>query len=134
LTAFDLVTSVPTSQGVEETRPEEWPPDGIRRSVLLESAAIGVGYPEIAPVPLLENPAARGAFAAALMLFGSLAIPLAAHAQDEGPPAPADTAAVDPSSEILTNNIAGEFTPSQGFSLVRTSKGSLNISGYALFR
>ena len=73
--------------------------------------------------------------AALLMVFAFAALPLrSALAQDEGPPAPVDTTAVDPTSEILTNNIAGEFTPSQGFSIIRTSKGSLNISGYALFR
>lgn len=60
--------------------------------------------------------------------------PRAAVAQDEGPPPPADTTAVDSTSEILINNIAGEFTPSQGFALIKTTKGSLNISGYALFR
>ena len=70
-----------------------------------------------------------------LVLGGAALPPRSAIAQDEGPPPPADTtASVDPHSEILTNNIAGEFTPSQGFALIRTTKGSLNVSGYALFR
>jgi hypothetical protein len=60
--------------------------------------------------------------------------PRPARAQDEGPPPPADTTTVDPNSQILINNIAGEFTPSQGFAIIKTAKGSLNISGYALFR
>lgn len=32
------------------------------------------------------------------------------------------------------NTIAGEFTPGAGFDLVKTKMGSLNISGYGLFR
>ena len=32
------------------------------------------------------------------------------------------------------NTIAGEFTPGTGFDLIRTKMGSLNISGYGLFR
>jgi hypothetical protein len=38
------------------------------------------------------------------------------------------------SSMKFPNTTAGEFTPGAGFDLIRTKKGSLNISGYALFR
>jgi hypothetical protein len=56
--------------------------------------------------------------------------PLAAQ-EDPGRSA-ADTATAKDS--IYKNTIAGEFTPARGFDLVRTSRTSLNISMYGLFR
>ncbi len=52
-----------------------------------------------------------------------------AVAQEADPvPVPPDTALKFP------NTIAGEFTPSYGFDIIRTKRGSLNISFYGLFR
>ncbi len=36
--------------------------------------------------------------------------------------------------EKYSNQIAGEFTPGRGFDIIKTDKGSLNISGYGLAR
>jgi hypothetical protein len=48
-------------------------------------------------------------------------------------PASEDTLAVTV-EETYSNSIAGEFTPAKGFDLVKTSRGSLNISVYGMFR
>lgn len=69
--------------------------------------------------------------ALALTLIASAMPPLAprAVAQDADPrPQRPDTALRFP------NTTAGEFTPAAGFTLVQTARGSLNISGYGLFR
>jgi hypothetical protein len=51
-----------------------------------------------------------------------------ANAQDADPvPAKRDTAA-------YTNMMAGEFTPATGFDIIRTPRGSLNVSMYGVFR
>ena len=67
----------------------------------------------------------------AVLLAG---IPLAARAQDDaGPPPLPDTtkaAAVD----RFANLYQGQFTPGQGFDIIRTEKGTLNVSFYGLFR
>jgi hypothetical protein len=60
-----------------------------------------------------------------------------AHAQDEAPVTSPDTSAADialAKSLTYPNSIAGEFNPGKGFDLVKTEKGSLNISGYGVFR
>jgi hypothetical protein len=54
-----------------------------------------------------------------------------ARAQDEA--GPQDPARVVP-ADAYDNTIAGEFTPARGFDLIKTRKGSLNISVYGLFR
>jgi len=38
------------------------------------------------------------------------------------------------SAKRFPNTIAGEFTPAQGFDIIKTERGSLNISAYGLFR
>jgi hypothetical protein len=68
--------------------------------------------------------------------------PFVARAQDEAPiaAAPDTTAAarkvtqfpVPP--ESYRNEIAGEMTPGQGFDIIRTDRGSLNVSVYGIFR
>jgi hypothetical protein len=79
----------------------------------------------------------------ALLVLGMLVIaPVVARAQDEAPiqAAPDTTASarsltqspVPP--ESYRNEIAGEMTPGGGFDIIRTPKGSLNISVYGLFR
>jgi hypothetical protein len=72
----------------------------------------------------------RAAIAFALLL----ALPAVARAQDEADPTP--PAAKGPPADLppAPNGIAGELTPSKGFDLVKTEWGSLNISGYGLFR
>ncbi|HXV13455.1 MAG TPA: hypothetical protein VEC56_04555, partial [Candidatus Krumholzibacteria bacterium] len=52
-------------------------------------------------------------------------------AQDEA--AIPDTTAAAP-EDIHPNTIAGEFSPAKGFDIIKTKRGSLNISAYGLFR
>src|SRR5206468_1705070 len=52
----------------------------------------------------------------------------AARAQEADPrPAKRDTVG-------FPNTIAGEFTPGSGYDIIKTARGSLNISVYGLFR
>ena len=70
---------------------------------------------------------------AVVLLFALLLVVVpVAEGQEIGTTEP-DTAAVS-LDETLTNNIAGEFTPSRGFDVIKTDHGSLNISMYGLFR
>ena len=73
-----------------------------------------------------------------LLAIATLLTPLAARAQDEAPvSAPPETTAVEAKlalSKSYPNNIGGEFNPGKGFDLVKTDRGSLNISGYGLIR
>jgi predicted TIM-barrel fold metal-dependent hydrolase len=58
-----------------------------------------------------------------------------AAAQDEASlVSPADTTATATYETTYPNNIAGEFTPSKGFSIFDANGASLNISAYGLFR
>jgi hypothetical protein len=78
--------------------------------------------------------AARTVLLATLtLILGLAALPLVARAQDEAPVVQQDTTLTAP-SERFPNNIAGEFTPSKGFDIIKTQRGSLNISAYGLFR
>lgn len=80
--------------------------------------------------------AARAARAAAgILLFASVGmVSRAASAQDEASiPAVEDTIETQKQARYL-NNIAGEFTPAKGYDVINTSRGSLNISAYGLFR
>jgi hypothetical protein len=64
----------------------------------------------------------------------AVALPVAAWAQDT---ADVDVGDQTPGQADLSpakNAIAGEFTPSKGFDLVRTKWGSLNVSMYGLIR
>jgi hypothetical protein len=77
--------------------------------------------------------AAPGGWAGVVLATWSLAmLPVPGHAQDEAGRVAADTLGVADSA--YANDIAGEFTPSEGFDIVRTKKASLNISFYGLFR
>ena len=69
---------------------------------------------------------------ALLAMSGILAIARTAAAQEDPGRSPSDT--VTPADSSYPNDIAGEFTPSKGFDLVHTKRGSLNISMYGLFR
>ena len=69
--------------------------------------------------------------AAAIVVLSMLSIasPRAAGSQEADPqPATRDTA------QAFPNDIAGELTPARGFDIIRTKRGSLNISMYGLFR
>jgi hypothetical protein len=67
------------------------------------------------------------------MTLGMLLVaPLRAGAQDEAGP-PADTTGMVP-VDTYANMTGGEFTPAQGYDILRTERGSLNISVYGLFR
>jgi hypothetical protein len=60
-------------------------------------------------------------------------LPRSVHAQDDaGPPPVPDTTAAAP--DRFANLYQGQFTPGQGFDIIRTEKGTLNISLYGLFR
>jgi hypothetical protein len=75
----------------------------------------------------------RAAIAALICAIGA---PLAAtsYAQDDaGPPPVADTTLVA-KANVYDNLYQGQFTPGQGFDIIRTAKGTLNISVYGLFR
>jgi len=61
-----------------------------------------------------------------------LAAPIALAAQEDAGRDPADTAFVNDS--VYATSIAGEFRPAKGFDIIRTSRASLNISFYGLFR
>lgn len=68
----------------------------------------------------------------AAFMFIVLAFAIEARAQDEGPaPDYPDTTEVEDTYE---NGIAGEFTPAKGFDIIKTKRGSVNISVYGLFR
>src|SRR5437868_3465609 len=66
----------------------------------------------------------------AFLFFGALlfAPPLARAQEAEPLPDKRDTTAK------YTTTIAGEFTPATGFDLIKTKRGSLNVSMYGLFR
>ena len=60
-----------------------------------------------------------------------VALPLRLHAQEDPGRNPADTAT---KNDSVYTGVAGEFRPAKGFDLVRTDRGSLNVSFYGLFR
>jgi hypothetical protein len=60
-----------------------------------------------------------------------VAVPCAPAQEDPGRTA-ADTASTTDS--LYVSGIAGEFRPAKGFDIIRTSRASLNISFYGLFR
>ena len=78
---------------------------------------------------------ARRLLALASLIVASvlLALPARVAAQDEA--ALPDTTEVPPDQRyIALPTFAGEFTPGQGFDILKTKRGSLNVSVYGLFR
>ena len=76
----------------------------------------------------------KGFFVAAVLAACALAVfAPAASAQETPIPTPSDTLAAQV-DDTYANLTAGEFTPAKGFDLVKTSRGSLNISVYGMFR
>jgi len=70
-----------------------------------------------------------------LLLAGLLLMPAFAWAQDDaGPPPIPDTTATTLQVDRFANLYQGQFTPGQGFDIIRTEKGMLNVSFYGLFR
>jgi len=66
-----------------------------------------------------------------LGLFVSAFLVTVAQAQDDAPPVPDSTKA---KMDKFDNLYQGQFTPGAGFDIIRTDRGSLNISVYGLFR
>lgn len=62
------------------------------------------------------------------------AVPIAAIAQDEGGAPPVADTTLAAKVDRFDNLYQGQFTPGQGFDIIRTTKGTLNISFYGLFR
>jgi len=75
-----------------------------------------------------------GSTAMACVCLGTF-FPPSARAQDEAPvgPTPADTISVEEKLKY-DNLFVGQFSPGEGYDLIRTRRGSLNISFYGLFR
>src|SRR5262245_50888333 len=69
---------------------------------------------------------------ALILMSGLLSIPRMARAQDAVPDVP-DTLTYKQAEEYA-NQYIGQFTPGSGFDVIRTERGSLNISFYGLFR
>ena len=67
-----------------------------------------------------------------LMLFVLVVLPFEASAQDVS--SVPDTAAVDETRFAPVPEFAGEFTPGHGFDILKTKRGSINLSVYGLFR
>jgi len=65
-----------------------------------------------------------------VLLLSALSVTIA-HAQDDAPPVPDSTKA---KMDKFDNLYQGQFTPGAGFDIIRTDRGSLNISVYGLFR
>jgi hypothetical protein len=78
----------------------------------------------------------RGRGLALIVIVFALALPAAVGAQDEAPTNPPATeqGAIPPDLSPAANAIAGEFAPAEGFDLLESKWGSLNISLYGLFR
>jgi len=73
-----------------------------------------------------------GIASVAFLLLGlQAALPSSARAQDEAA-VPDTTKTAD--TPAYQNTFAGEFTPARGYDIIKTSRGSLNISVYGLFR
>jgi len=80
--------------------------------------------------------------AALLLVAGLVIVPGFARAQDEAPTQAGDsTGTASPADTSENFNIskydnlyAGQFTPGAGFDLIRTKRGSVNVSVYGLFR
>ena len=83
----------------------------------------------------------RTALRAARFVLLTLAMVVAAatHARaqdDAGPPPIVDSTGTSRESQVekYTNLYQGQFTPGSGFDIIRTDRGTLNISVYGLFR
>ncbi len=86
----------------------------------------------------LRIPTSRLLVAGLVLALASAFVASPVRAQDEAPEvAPLDSMSAATKlavSKTYANNTAGEFTPGKGFDLVKTDRGSLNISGYGLIR
>ena len=74
----------------------------------------------------------RGPLLVGLFLVAVALTCRVAHAQDEGAPPPVPDSTKK--AEVYDNLYQGQFTPGSGFDVIRTEKGTLNISVYGLFR
>jgi len=67
-----------------------------------------------------------------VLLLSALSVTIAYAQDDAGPPPLPDTTKFN--ADKYANLYQGQFTPGQGFDIIRTDRGSLNISVYGLFR
>jgi hypothetical protein len=77
---------------------------------------------------------ARLACAFVLGVAASLLAPGLSMAQDDAGPPPIVDSTQTAQMEKYENLYSGQFTPGSGFDIIRTKRGSLNISFYGLFR
>ena len=75
--------------------------------------------------------AARVAF---IVVLGLSALPVVARAQDDAGPPPLPDTTLVAKVDRYANLYQGQFTPGQGFDIIRTERGTLNISVYGVFR
>ena len=71
----------------------------------------------------------RHALLVATLAFALSLAPLSLRGQEADPTPPAK-----PDTALYANTYSGGFTPGSGFDLIKTDRGSLNISMYGLFR
>ena len=64
----------------------------------------------------------------------ALAAPAARAQDDAGPPPLPDTSRTSAAVERYNNLYQGQFSPGSGYDIIRTDRGSLNVSVYGLFR
>jgi len=69
-----------------------------------------------------------------LLTLGATVLPPVARAQDDAGPPPVPDTTLVAKANIYDNLYQGQFTPGLGFDIIRTAKGTLNISVYGLFR
>lgn len=79
-------------------------------------------------------PRAALALCSTTIVLGLLLTPLVARAQDDAGPPPLPDTTKTAKVDRYANLYQGQFTPGQGFDIIRTTKGTLNISCYGVFR
>src|SRR5262249_2448905 len=77
---------------------------------------------------------ARAAVAAALAVCSLPLSPPVARAQDDAGPPPVGDTTQPTQTDRYANLYQGQFTPGQGFDIIRSARGTLNISVYGVFR
>src|SRR6185503_2965860 len=84
------------------------------------------------PMDRITQRAGRWCCAAALLALGFA--PTDARAQDEAGPPPIADSTQTAQMQKYENLYAGQFTPGAGFDIIRTARGTLNISFYGQIR
>jgi len=76
----------------------------------------------------------RWSLAMLFMILGLAVMPHPSRAQDDAGPPPLPDTTKKAGIDKYDNLYQGQFTPGQGFDIIRTTKGTLNLSVYGLFR